>query len=48
MTSGDHEIGAEHHEIVKMGDEKSETRRDEEKIPKKRAECGEKQRRPAP
>ena len=43
----DHEIGAEHQEVVEVGDVKREARGDEEKIPKKRAECGEKQRRPA-
>ena len=31
----DHEIGAEHHEVVKMGDVKSEARRNEQKIPEK-------------
>src|SRR4029077_3977790 len=41
----DHEIGAEHHEVVEVGDVKGEARRDEEKIPKQRAERGEKKRR---
>src|SRR5882724_2529754 len=44
---GDDEIRAEHHEVVKMGDVKSKARRNEQKIPEKRDERGEKQRRPA-
>ena len=43
----DHEIGAEHHEIVEVRDVKSEARRNEEEIPEQRAERGEKERRPA-
>ena len=42
----DHEIGAEHHEVVELADVKSEARRNEEKIPEQRAERGEKKRRP--
>ena len=42
----DHEIGAEHHEVVKVRDVKGEARRNEEKIPEQRAERGEKKRRP--
>ena len=44
----DHEIRAEHHDVVKMRDVKSEARRDEEKIPEHRAEGGEKEGGPAP
>ena len=44
----DHEIGAEHHEIVKVTDVKGEARRNEKKIPEQRTECGEEKRRPAP
>jgi len=42
----DHEVGAEHQEVLKLTDVKGEARRNEKKIPENRAECGEKQRRP--
>src|SRR6267143_409296 len=43
----DNEIRAEHQEVVKMGDVKGEAWRNEQKIPKQRAERGEKQGRPS-
>src|SRR5215470_10501737 len=43
----DNEIRPEHHEVVKMRDVKRKARRNEQKIPEKRAESREKQCRPA-
>ena len=45
---GDDEIRAEHHEVVQLTDVKSESRRDEQKVPQHRAQSGEQQCRPAP
>src|SRR4030095_8436209 len=42
----DHEIRAEHHEVVKMRDVKREAWRNEQEIPQKRAESGKKEGRP--
>src|SRR4029077_4147536 len=43
----DHEIRAEHHEILNLADVKGETRGNEQKIPEQRAKAGEKECRPA-
>ena len=47
MTMRDDEIGAEHHEILKLADVKGEARRNEQKIPEQSAEGSEKKRGPS-